>query len=57
MRQTTSDKKTVSKRIFQDDADSMEGNKKVCTDPPVMRTKIQNIFTERGASSGDEPAA
>jgi hypothetical protein len=50
MKQTSVDKRTVSKRIFQDDSDPMEGNKKVCTDPPVMRSKIQSIFSERGVS-------
>ena len=52
MMKRSSEKKTVSKRIFQDEGDS-ESSKKLCTDPPLIRSKIQNIFSERGSSSAD----
>lgn len=51
MRRNT-EKKAVSKRIFQDDGDS-ESSKKMCTEPPLIRAKIQNICSERGSFTGD----
>lgn len=52
MMKRNTEKKTVSKRIFQDDGDS-ESSKKMCTEPPLIRSKIQNIFSERGSSAAD----
>lgn len=46
-----SERKGVSKRIFQDDNESDQNAKRLCmTEPPVMRSKIQNIFSERGSA-------
>lgn len=45
----TVERRGVSKRIFQDDNEP-DQNKRLCMDPPVMRSKIQNIFSERGSA-------
>ena len=45
----SAERRGVSKRIFQDDNEP-DQNKRLCMDPPVMRSKIQNIFSERGSA-------
>lgn len=55
MRLNGVERKGVSKRIFQDDSDAPEHVKKVCTDPPVFRSKVQAVFSEQRASGGDPP--
>ena len=52
MMKRNTEKKAVSKRIFQDDGDC-ESSKKLCTDQPLIRSKIQNIFSERGSSAAE----
>lgn len=42
----SAERRTVSKRIFQDDTEP-DQNKRTCIDGPAIRSKIQNIFSER----------
>lgn len=49
----------VSKRILQDDLNESENSpaKRVCSDPALIRSKIQNIFSERQGSAASEDSA
>lgn len=59
MMRNTTEKKPVSKRILQDDTNESENSpaKRPAADPALIRSKIQNIFTERQGTAASEDSS